>query len=60
MHTRLEEVLSYLDSERAALHDAVNLVPAHLRRGKVQIAISTGGTNPRVSAELRRKLEEVL
>ena len=36
------------------------LVPARLHRGKVQIAVSTGGTNPRVSAELRRKLESVL
>ena len=31
MHPRLEEVLSYLDSERAALADAVALVPAELR-----------------------------
>jgi uncharacterized damage-inducible protein DinB len=31
MHPRLEEVLSYLDSERAALADAVSLVPAELR-----------------------------
>jgi uncharacterized damage-inducible protein DinB len=31
MHPRLEEVLSYLDSERAALADAVALVPTELR-----------------------------
>jgi uncharacterized damage-inducible protein DinB len=31
MHPRLEEVLSYLDSERAALRDAVELLPAELR-----------------------------
>jgi uncharacterized damage-inducible protein DinB len=31
MHSRLEEVLSYLDSQRAALHGAVELVPAELR-----------------------------
>jgi siroheme synthase-like protein len=36
------------------------LVPARVQRGNVQIAISTGGENPRVSAELRRKLEEIL
>ena len=33
------------------------IVPARLERGMVQIAIATGGRNPRVSAELRRKLE---
>jgi hypothetical protein len=31
MHSRLEEVLSYLDSQRAALSDAVQLVPAEMR-----------------------------
>jgi len=31
MHPRLDEVLNYLDSERAALSAAVNLVPAELR-----------------------------
>jgi siroheme synthase-like protein len=36
------------------------LVPARVTRGPVQIAISTGGRNPRLSAELRRKLDEVL
>ena len=36
------------------------LVPARLNRGQVQIAVSTGGNNPRLSADLRRKLEEVL
>src|ERR1043165_1296012 len=36
------------------------VVPARVARGSVQIAVSTGGENPRVSAELRRKLEEVL
>ena len=32
------------------------IVPARLRQGIVEIAISTGGRNPRVSAALRRKL----
>jgi precorrin-2 dehydrogenase/sirohydrochlorin ferrochelatase len=36
------------------------VVPARLQRGTVQIAISTGGESPRISAELRRKLEESL
>lgn len=36
------------------------IVPARVNRGDVQIAISTGGDNPRLSAELRRKLDEVL
>uniref|UniRef100_Q02A89 precorrin-2 dehydrogenase n=1 Tax=Solibacter usitatus (strain Ellin6076) TaxID=234267 RepID=Q02A89_SOLUE len=36
------------------------VVPARVNRGEVQIAISTGGDNPRLSAELRRKLDEIL
>ena len=36
------------------------LVPARLERGNVQVAISTGGENPRMSSDLRKKLEEVL
>jgi precorrin-2 dehydrogenase / sirohydrochlorin ferrochelatase len=36
------------------------LVPARVRRGNLQIAISTGGTDPRVAAGLRRKIEESL
>lgn len=31
MHPRIEEVLNYLDTERTALRDAVELVPAELR-----------------------------
>jgi hypothetical protein len=34
MHSRLEEVLGYLDSQRAALSDAVQLVPAEMRNQK--------------------------
>jgi precorrin-2 dehydrogenase / sirohydrochlorin ferrochelatase len=36
------------------------VVPARLHRAGIQIAISTGGESPRVSAELRKKLEELL
>ncbi len=36
------------------------VVPARVHRGAVQVAISTGGENPRPSAELRKRLEEIL
>lgn len=36
------------------------VVPSRLERGSLHIAVSTGGENPRLSAELRRKLEEIL
>lgn len=36
------------------------IVPARVERDGVQIAVATGGRNPRLSAELRKKLEEIL
>jgi precorrin-2 dehydrogenase/sirohydrochlorin ferrochelatase len=36
------------------------IVPSRVVRGGVQVAISTGGDNPRLSAELRKKLDEIL
>ncbi len=36
------------------------VVPARVQRGGFHVAISTGGENPRLSAELRKKLEELL
>ncbi|MBZ5584591.1 MAG: bifunctional precorrin-2 dehydrogenase/sirohydrochlorin ferrochelatase [Acidobacteriia bacterium] len=35
-------------------------VPARVQRGPFHVAISTGGENPRLSAELRKKIEEIL
>jgi siroheme synthase-like protein len=36
------------------------VVPARVARGSVHVAISTGGDNPRLSADLRKKLEDIL
>ena len=36
------------------------IVPARVQRGSLQIAISTGGENPRLAAELRKKLDGIL
>ena len=36
------------------------IVPARLQRGSIHIAVSTGGESPRLAAELRKKLEDVL
>jgi siroheme synthase-like protein len=36
------------------------LVPARVRQGNLQIAVSTGGQNPKLAAALRRTLEREL
>ena len=36
------------------------MVPARVHKGAVHVAISTGGESPRLAADLRRKLEEIL
>src|SRR5512143_2565866 len=36
------------------------VVPARVERGDIHIAISTGGKSPRLSADLRRKLDHLL
>ena len=36
------------------------VVPARIRKGKLQIAISTGGQDPRLSRQMRIKLEKNL
>ncbi|MGD0497435.1 MAG: bifunctional precorrin-2 dehydrogenase/sirohydrochlorin ferrochelatase [Bryobacteraceae bacterium] len=36
------------------------LVPARVERGNVQVAVSTGGRNPRLAAALRSKIAEAL
>ncbi|HWQ57095.1 MAG TPA: bifunctional precorrin-2 dehydrogenase/sirohydrochlorin ferrochelatase [Bryobacteraceae bacterium] len=36
------------------------LVPARVRRGSLQVAISTGGQDPRRAVAIRRRIEDVL
>jgi siroheme synthase-like protein len=36
------------------------VVPARVQRSGIHVAVSTGGENPRLSAELRKKLEDLL
>ncbi len=36
------------------------LVPARIRSGGLQVAISTGGRSPRLAVELRRKIQAIL
>jgi siroheme synthase-like protein len=36
------------------------LVPARISHGVVQIAVSTGGTDPRLTVQIRKRIEEAL
>lgn len=36
------------------------LVPSRIRRGDLQVAVSTGGRSPRLAAGLRKRIEELL
>lgn len=36
------------------------LVPSRIRRGDLQVAVSTGGQSPRLAVGLRKKIEELL
>lgn len=36
------------------------LVPSRARRGNIQVAVSTGGENPRLAVRLRKAIEELL
>ena len=40
--------------------DCAFLVPARVRRGSLQVAISTSGENPKLAVEIRQRIEQML
>jgi len=36
------------------------LVPSRIRKGNLQVAVSTGGESPKLAVKLRKRIEEVL